>query len=171
MGEPAWSASGRVLALSSLGRTDCCTVYAPLGSSMRLGSNIQTNRIRTFNRAMGSALAGSQNDVHTEGPKLRIILSHASRSMTSYSTWSREYLGERQRTARLYPVWTNECFDALRARQATWRHSRLLDMAALRLLVAVGALATAHGALELTEDNWDSALAGKSAFVKFLAPW
>ena len=48
---------------------------------------------------------------------------------------------------------------------------RLLDMAALRLLVAVGALATAHGALELTEDNWDSALAGKSAFVKFLAPW
>ena len=33
--------------------------------------------------AMGSALAGSQNDVHTEGPKLRIILSHASRSMTS----------------------------------------------------------------------------------------
>ena len=56
--------------------------------------------------AMGSALAGSQNDVHTEGPKLRIILSHASRSMTSYSTWSREYLrylerGERQRTARI----------------------------------------------------------------------
>jgi hypothetical protein len=44
-------------------------------------------------------------------------------------------------------------------------------MAALRLLVAVGAVATAHGALELTEDNWDSALAGKSAFVKFLAPW
>ena len=122
VGEPAWSASGRALALSSLGRTDCCTVYAPLGSSMRLGSNIQTNRIRTFNRAMGSALAGSQNDVHTEGPKLRIILSHASRSMTSYSTWSREYLGERQRTARLYPVWT-ECFDALRARQATWRRS------------------------------------------------
>ena len=34
VGEPAWSASGRVLALSSLGRTDCCTVYAPLGSSM-----------------------------------------------------------------------------------------------------------------------------------------
>jgi hypothetical protein len=45
------------------------------------------------------------------------------------------------------------------------------EMAALRLLVAVGAVATAHGALELTEDNWDSALAGKSAFVKFLAPW
>ena len=44
-----WSASGRVLALSSLGRTDCCTVYAPLGSSMRLGSNVQTNRIRAFN--------------------------------------------------------------------------------------------------------------------------
>ena len=42
-------ASGRVLALSSLGRTDCGTVYAPLGSSMRLGSKIQTNRIRAFN--------------------------------------------------------------------------------------------------------------------------
>ena len=41
VGEPAWSASGRVLALSSLGRTDCCTVYAPLGSSMRLGSNYE----------------------------------------------------------------------------------------------------------------------------------
>ena len=44
-------------------------------------------------------------------------------------------------------------------------------MAALRLLVAVGAVATAHGALELDMDNWDGALAGKSAFVKFLAPW
>ena len=94
--------------------------------------------------------------------------------MTSYSTWSREYLrylerGERQRTARL-PFWSG--FDALRsARQGHVAALRLLDMAALRLLVAVGALATAHGALELTEDNWDSALAGKSAFVKFLAPW
>ena len=57
------------------------------------------------------------------------------------------------------------------ARQGHVAALRLLDMAALRLLVAVGALATAHGALELTEDNWDSALAGKSAFVKFLAPW
>ena len=44
-------------------------------------------------------------------------------------------------------------------------------MAALRLLVAVGAVATAHGALELDMDNWDGALAGRSAFVKFLAPW
>lgn len=44
-------------------------------------------------------------------------------------------------------------------------------MAALRLLVAVGAVATAHGALELDMGNWDGALAGKSAFIKFLAPW
>ena len=78
---------------------------------------------------------------------------------------------EGRNSGRLVFTILDECFDALRARQATWRHSRLLDMAALRLLVAVGALATAHGALELTEDNWDSALAGKSAFVKFLAPW
>ena len=49
--------------------------------------------------------------------------------------------------------------------------SQSKKMAALRLLVAVGAVATAHGALELDMDNWDGALAGKSAFVKFLAPW
>ena len=170
VGEPAWSASGRVLALSSLGRTDCCTVYAPLGSSMRLGSNIQTNRTRAFNTAMGSALAGSQNDVHTEGPKLRIILSHASRSMTSYSTWSREYLWEKD-TGRLGFSILDRVLRRASSQAGHVAALRLLDMAALRLLVAVGALATAHGALELTEDNWDSALAGKSAFVKFLAPW
>ena len=48
--------------------------------------------------------------------------------------------------------------------------TRVFGMA-LRLLVAVGAIATAQGALELDMDNWNSALAGKSAFVKFLAPW
>lgn len=40
-----------------------------------------------------------------------------------------------------------------------------------RLLITLGVLATAHGALELTEENWDASLAGKTAFVKFLAPW
>lgn len=27
------------------------------------------------------------------------------------------------------------------------------------------------GAIELTPDNWDDATAGKTVFVKFLAPW
>ena len=79
------------------------------------------------------------------------------------------YGGDKQRTARIYHFGR-----VLRRASSQAGHVaalRLLDMAALRLLVAVGALATAHGALELTEDNWNSALAGKSAFVKFLAPW
>jgi len=27
------------------------------------------------------------------------------------------------------------------------------------------------GALELTPDTWDDAVAGKTVFIKFLAPW
>jgi len=37
--------------------------------------------------------------------------------------------------------------------------------------VACLALVAAAGAMELTSDNWDSATAGKSVFVKFQAPW
>ena len=55
-------------------------------------------------------------------------------------------------------------------KEAYRTEARVFGMA-LRLLVAVGAIATAQGALELDMDNWNSALAGKSAFVKFLAPW
>jgi hypothetical protein len=29
----------------------------------------------------------------------------------------------------------------------------------------------AAGAKELTPDNWDAEVAGKTVFVKFLAPW
>jgi len=32
-------------------------------------------------------------------------------------------------------------------------------------------LAVASATLELTPANFDSAIAGKSAFIKFLAPW
>jgi hypothetical protein len=32
-------------------------------------------------------------------------------------------------------------------------------------------LAASAGAMELTKDNWDSAIAGKSVFIKFQAPW
>ena len=78
-------------------------------------------------------------------------------------------MGERHRTAQVFHF--GQCVRRASSQAGHVAALRLLDMAALRLLLAVGALATAHGALELTEDNWDSALAGKSAFVKFLAPW
>jgi len=32
-------------------------------------------------------------------------------------------------------------------------------------------LATAANAIELTTESWESAVAGKSVFVKFQAPW
>jgi hypothetical protein len=35
----------------------------------------------------------------------------------------------------------------------------------------VSIIGAAHGALELTPSNFDSSIAGKSAFIKFLAPW
>ena len=38
-------------------------------------------------------------------------------------------------------------------------------------MAATAALLLTLGALELTPDTWDAALAGKAAFVKFLAPW
>ena len=76
-----------------------------------------------------------------------------------------------RKTADALHQFGTSAFDPLRSQAGHVAALRLLDMAALRLLVAVGALATAHGAIELTEENWDSALAGKSAFVKFLAPW
>jgi len=37
---------------------------------------------------------------------------------------------------------------------------------ALSLLLAGGA-----GAVELTSETWDEKTAGKSVFIKFLAPW
>jgi hypothetical protein len=32
-------------------------------------------------------------------------------------------------------------------------------------------LAAAANAIELTPDNWDAETAGKTVFIKFLAPW
>lgn len=40
----------------------------------------------------------------------------------------------------------------------------------IRALVA-SALLGSSAALELTEKNWDAETAGKSVFIKFLAPW
>jgi hypothetical protein len=32
-------------------------------------------------------------------------------------------------------------------------------------------LAVPAGAVELTKESWDEAVAGKTVFIKFLAPW
>jgi len=40
-----------------------------------------------------------------------------------------------------------------------------------RFTLALLALLGMANALELTPDNWDSSVAGKTVFVKFLAPW
>jgi len=44
---------------------------------------------------------------------------------------------------------------------------------ALRVALLCGLAASAHGALELTPDNFDKEItqSGKAAFIKFLAPW
>jgi len=39
-----------------------------------------------------------------------------------------------------------------------------------KLVLLFGAATLAAG-LELTSENWDAATAGKTVFVKFLAPW
>ena len=52
----------------------------------------------------------------------------------------------------------------LRVRHVLQYHMRTL---AVTLLLA----GSAHAAVELTPDNFDKEMAGKSAFIKFLAPW
>jgi len=44
--------------------------------------------------------------------------------------------------------------------------SSIQMMKALLLSLVAGS-----AAMELTPDNWDSAVAGKTVFIKFLAPW
>jgi hypothetical protein len=38
-------------------------------------------------------------------------------------------------------------------------------------LTVLALLAAAVGAVTLTPDNWDKETAGKTAFIKFQAPW
>jgi len=40
-----------------------------------------------------------------------------------------------------------------------------------RAVLAAAAVFHTAGATELTKESWDDAVAGKSVFVKFLAPW
>jgi hypothetical protein len=42
---------------------------------------------------------------------------------------------------------------------------------AMKAFALVATLATTAGAMELTKEAWDGAVAGKSVFVKFQAPW
>lgn len=44
-------------------------------------------------------------------------------------------------------------------------------LASLLLIHLTPSLVLADGAVELTLDNFESTIAGKNAFVKFLAPW
>jgi len=39
------------------------------------------------------------------------------------------------------------------------------------VVVATAALLGTAGAMELTGETWDEAVAGKTVFVKFQAPW
>lgn len=41
----------------------------------------------------------------------------------------------------------------------------------MKIVAAFIALLGAVNAIELTPDNWDSETAGKTVFIKFLAPW
>jgi len=42
---------------------------------------------------------------------------------------------------------------------------------AIKVLSLCGLLAVGVSAIELTDANWDAETAGKSVFIKFLAPW
>jgi hypothetical protein len=39
------------------------------------------------------------------------------------------------------------------------------------LFLGLAAATTGTSAIELTKDNWDAETAGKTVFIKFLAPW
>ena len=133
-------------------------------------------------------------------PRLRQVVSTACASAsrcglcTRIHRWVESLGGERRRDARVdgggfsAPASAARSLDGNRGRDARYLQIRVVQPAylssksssfadvalsttMLRLATPLLLLATAHGALELTEDNWNSALAGKSAFVKFLAPW
>jgi len=56
-------------------------------------------------------------------------------------------------------------------RNRSWSPETRRIMARVATLML--ALGTAHGTMELTPDNFDKEVidSGKSAFIKFLAPW
>jgi hypothetical protein len=44
-------------------------------------------------------------------------------------------------------------------------------MNSLALAMSVAVLAAPGTGMELTSESWDAAVAGKTVFVKYLAPW
>jgi len=46
-----------------------------------------------------------------------------------------------------------------------------VDIIMMRSIVILALAVSAASALELTNDNWESETAGKTVFIKFLAPW
>jgi len=50
-------------------------------------------------------------------------------------------------------------------------HKLQLDNSVVMRILLVSLLLAAAGAVELTEANWETKTAGKSVFIKFLAPW
>ena len=131
-----YSAAECLLRVSQLGLCVWQSVGALLSGAHRLLYGIRTSRLvyapwieytnESHSSVQHSYGIGSgrvpKRCAHREGPKLRIILSHASRSMTSYSTWSGNIW--EKGSGRLRLPFEDECWlDALRARQATWRHS------------------------------------------------
>lgn len=47
----------------------------------------------------------------------------------------------------------------------------MLQLFAMAMKIGFALFSSLAGATELTKDTWDSAVAGKSVFVKFQAPW
>mgnify|MGYP006160382103 CR=1 FL=1 len=57
------------------------------------------------------------------------------------------------------------------ARKAVSFHCGKKQVSVCPMAVAVSLLVALQGAIELTPENWDKETSGKTAFVKFLAPW
>jgi len=44
-------------------------------------------------------------------------------------------------------------------------------MRSTALVILIAMIARPASTVELTKENWDAAVSGKTVFVKFLAPW
>ena len=62
--------------------------------------------------------------------------------------------------------------DAYQLRSLNCRHKTTENLTMKTTAFALLAMAaTATASLDLTPDNWDAETAGKTVFIKFLAPW
>ena len=113
------------------------SVGALLSGAHRLLYGIRTSRLvyapwieytneshSSVQQLMGSALAGSQNDLHTEGPKLShyLITRQQIDDILQYlEPGVLAVLGEKDSGRLAFAIWSG--FDALRSQEATWRRS------------------------------------------------